>query len=184
MQNFRVLVNSGTSCYGTNLERVQQRGTAAHNTVTVNDLDSSQVWSGFRVAKRAYPFDFHSVDSRGNLTISCSHGGYKRLKDSVIHQRSWNFFPDSMTITDKLIGNFESAKAHYFFHPDIHVSDNSNSFVLTLPNHIKCVMKISGGEATLVETVWNPEFGKSVASTGLVIAFTEDKIDCSISGYT
>ena len=49
----RIFVNSGISEYGLSEERLRQRQTKAHNTVSVNDLSSSQVWSGFRVAKRA-----------------------------------------------------------------------------------------------------------------------------------
>jgi len=37
----RLLVNGGTSCYGMSAERLRQRGTAAHNTVVVDGLDSS-----------------------------------------------------------------------------------------------------------------------------------------------
>ena len=51
----RVLVNSGTSCYGLGPERLRQRGTAAHNTVVVDGENSSEVWGGFRVAGRARP---------------------------------------------------------------------------------------------------------------------------------
>ena len=40
----RVLVNSGTSVYGIGAERLRQRGTAAHNTLTVDGADSSEVW--------------------------------------------------------------------------------------------------------------------------------------------
>ena len=49
----RVLVNSGTSVYGLSLERLAQRKTVSHNTVEIDGKDSSQVWSGFRVANRA-----------------------------------------------------------------------------------------------------------------------------------
>jgi uncharacterized heparinase superfamily protein len=49
----RVLVNTGTSCYGSSPERLRQRGTLAHNTVCLAGRDSSEVWSGFRVARRA-----------------------------------------------------------------------------------------------------------------------------------
>ena len=42
----RVLVNSGTSCYGVGVERLRQRGTTAHNTVVINGDNSSEVWSG------------------------------------------------------------------------------------------------------------------------------------------
>src|SRR5690606_15320930 len=52
----RVLVNGGTSTYEANAERLRQRGTAAHNTVVVDGQDSSEVWSAFRVARRARPW--------------------------------------------------------------------------------------------------------------------------------
>ncbi|MFM8892755.1 MAG: heparinase II/III family protein, partial [Planctomycetia bacterium] len=64
----RVIVNSGISCYGTGEERLRQRGTAAHSTVTVEGLDSSEVWSGFRVARRARPFGL-ALDDDG---VRCS----------------------------------------------------------------------------------------------------------------
>jgi uncharacterized heparinase superfamily protein len=44
-----VVGNGGTSRYGTSPERVRERGTAAHSTVVVDQEDSSEVWSGFRV---------------------------------------------------------------------------------------------------------------------------------------
>ena len=53
----RVLVNSGTSRYGSGPKRDWERSTAAHNTVEVDGQSSSETWSGFRVARRAYPFD-------------------------------------------------------------------------------------------------------------------------------
>lgn len=53
----RVIVNGGTSRYGTGPERSAERGTAAHSTVEIDGQDSSEVWGGFRVARRARPFD-------------------------------------------------------------------------------------------------------------------------------
>ena len=45
----RVFVNSGTSEYGLSPKRLNQRKTAAHNTVEVDGKDSSQVWSGLEL---------------------------------------------------------------------------------------------------------------------------------------
>ena len=53
----RLLVNSGISRYGTSLIRQFERSTEAHNTVAIDNKNSSEVWSGFRVARRAYPLD-------------------------------------------------------------------------------------------------------------------------------
>ena len=52
-----MLVNTGISQYGEGKERNRQRSTAAHNTVEVDGENSSEVWAGFRVARRAFPIE-------------------------------------------------------------------------------------------------------------------------------
>src|SRR5690606_18932694 len=53
----RVIVASGVSTYEPGPERSRQRGTPAHNTITVDGRDSSEVWASFRVGRRARVFD-------------------------------------------------------------------------------------------------------------------------------
>ena len=65
----RVLVNSGISQYGEGAERHRQRSTAAHNTVEVESANSSEVWAGFRVARRANPFDVDLQESKGQVRL-------------------------------------------------------------------------------------------------------------------
>ena len=76
----RVLVKSGTSEYGIGAERLRQRGTAAHNTLVIEGQDSSEVWSGFRVARRACPFGLFCRSVGGTAIVECSHDGYRRLR--------------------------------------------------------------------------------------------------------
>jgi uncharacterized heparinase superfamily protein len=183
LQNFRVFVNSGTSCYGVSEERIHQRGTACHNTVMINGVNSSQVWSGFRVAKRAYPFNFLVEGNEIDLKISCSHDGYKRLKNPVTHRRDWYFKNDAMTVLDSMVGPYKTAEAYYLFHPDIIVSAFQDHFILTLPNLSEIILKTSGGKARLIDAFWYPEFGKSIPTKSMVIDATEDKISISITGF-
>lgn len=184
LQNFRVFVNSGTSCYGLSEERVRQRSTSAHNTVMINGVNSSQVWSGFRVAKRAYPFALLVEGNDLDLKVSCSHDGYKRLKPPIVHRRVWYFADDAMTITDSLIGHYKTAGVYYLFHPKIVVSAVLDHFVLMLPNLTEIIIKISGGEPRLINTFWYPEFGQVVPTNGLVIDANSDNVIMSITGYT
>ena len=102
----RVLVNSGTSCYGEDAERQRQRSTAAHNTVTVDGEDSSEVWAGFRVARRARPKDLsiHQVGER--VSVSCAHDGYRRLPGRVTHRRNWRLAGNALRVTDMIEGQF------------------------------------------------------------------------------
>ena len=91
----RVIVNGGTSRYGSGPERLAERGTAAHSTVQIDGADSSEVWGGFRVARRARPRDVRvhpGLDPlppvlspaaagacAGVLEVSAAHDGYCRL---------------------------------------------------------------------------------------------------------
>jgi uncharacterized heparinase superfamily protein len=78
----RVFVNSGTSEYGTGTERQRQRGTAAHNTVVVEGRDSSEVWAGFRVGRRARPRNVQVAQYADRLHVEASHDGYRYLKQA------------------------------------------------------------------------------------------------------
>ena len=115
----RFLVNGGTSCYGTSAERLRQRGTAAHNTVTVDGQDSSEVWGGFRVARRAYPAGLSLLEDANCLQVSCSHDGYRRLKGRPVHTRMWFLNADALCVEDNVTGRYREAVAHYRFHPDV-----------------------------------------------------------------
>lgn len=46
------IVDTGISTYEKNARRQYERSTVAHNTMTVNGADSSEVWGGFRVGRR------------------------------------------------------------------------------------------------------------------------------------
>ena len=118
----RVIVDSGTSCYGTSAERLRQRGTAAHNTVIINNENSSEVWAGFRVARRAYPIDFKIEQLNGTILVSCGHDGYKRLLGSPMHYRHWQMENNKIVITDSIAGSFQNAVGRFHFHPDISVT--------------------------------------------------------------
>jgi hypothetical protein len=48
-----LIVDQGVSTYNNTENRNFERSTKAHNTVTVNDLNQSDVWDSFRIGKRA-----------------------------------------------------------------------------------------------------------------------------------
>lgn len=79
----RVVVDSGTSTYTIGPTRTWQRSTAAHSTVTIDGADSSEVWGGFRVARRARVQDVQISPERA--VVSASHDGYMRLPGKPQH---------------------------------------------------------------------------------------------------
>ena len=57
--------------------REYQRQTRAHNTVVVDEKNSSEVWSTFRVADRAEVISRSAkVCSAGRILLCASHDGY------------------------------------------------------------------------------------------------------------
>ena len=64
--------------------------------------NSSEVWSGFRVAKRAVPFNIqvHSIPETDNkISFQASHNGYLRLKNKAIHTRKFNLSNNELSFT-------------------------------------------------------------------------------------
>jgi len=172
----RVLVNTGTSVYGTGLERQRQRGTAAHNTVIVDGADSSEVWGGFRVARRARPFGLTLVRDEHSVTISCSHDGYRRLKGSPVHRRTWRLRAEGLRVEDRIAGHCRSAEARFHFHPAVRCMLDVSRLagLITLPSGRTISWRACGGQAKLVNTTYHPEFGASVPNTCLIVPLAEN----------
>lgn len=103
------IIDIGTSTYEANEVRLFERGTSTHNTVTVLDKNSSQVWSSFRVGQRAKV----KILRDEKMYIAARHNGYRNLKTT--HQREWKFEIDMIEITDSLKGKFTFGTAHLWF---------------------------------------------------------------------
>lgn len=120
VQDRPVVVNSGISVYGTGPDRQWQRSTAAHSTLYLDDVDSSEVWAGFRVARRARVHDVEVHQLEGERwSVKASHDGYLRLPGRNIHQRQWDVYPLKLSVTDSIKGTFRKAVVRYYFHPDL-----------------------------------------------------------------
>lgn len=163
----RVVVNSGTSQYGLGPERLRQRGTAAHSTVTVDSTDSSEVWSGFRVARRARPYGLELQA----CTVTCTHDGYRRLHGCPTHRRSWQLAEHSLKVVDTIAGDFQEAVARYYLHPAVQVISEGKDIFLRLPEGRVVRWFAVGGTARVVSASWHPEFGLSVPCKCIEISF-------------
>jgi len=166
----RVVVNSGISCYGESQDRLWQRSTAAHNTVVVNRENSSEVWSGFRVARRAKVQILAIEENDDVVRISAWHDGYKRLSGKNIHKRDWIFNENSITIKDEVNGPFSTAEIYYYLHPDIFLSKTGqNQFLLKLPDNKKISFGVDGGKPECAVSAWHPMFGCSKPNTCIIV---------------
>lgn len=166
--NQRVVVNGGTSQYGMGKDRLSERGTSAHSTVEVAGTNSSEVWSGFRVSRRAYPFDLE-VQS-GNCHVTCSHNGYTHLHGAPVHRRSWKMNKERLQIRDLVLGGKHTALARYILHPDIQVTAVAyNLWHLKLAGGQRLRFMVQSGQGRIEPARFAPEFGKQLPTQSLVI---------------
>lgn len=173
----RMIVNSGTSQYGSGPLRLAERGTAAHNTVVIEDENSSEVWSGFRVARRAYPQCLEISQGKDFISVTCEHDGYKRLHGQAVHKRSWCIRQGKLVMHDRIEGRFKSAMALFHFHPDIQVTAiEHNSYSLRLPiSGEEVQIFILNGFGNIEQSFFSPEFGIRQKSQRLAVHFEPNR---------
>lgn len=171
----RIVTNGGTSEYGTSAIRQVERGTATHSTVTINGENSSEVWGGFRVARRAYPLNLAIAQNEACITVHCSHTGYRRLRGKPVHQREWQWTDCSLQVTDTVSGSVEHAVARFHLHPDIEVVQSKpNDWTLALPRQSVQVF-IEHGSASLEESYYAPEFGIRILRACLAVELIDQR---------
>jgi len=170
----RLIVNSGISCYGASGERLRQRGTAAHSTVEIDGENSSEVWGGFRVARRARPFGLKIEQESHKTSVACAHDGYRRLPGSPVHNRRWLLQEGRLIVTDSIQGEFREAVAYYHLHPDVNIIYNSDAGegILELKTGQSANWSVSGGQVCIEETTWHPGFGLSLPNKIIKVIFT------------
>ena len=161
----KILVDTGTFAYHTDeYWRKYFRGTSAHNTVMVDNLDQSTQQGAFLWTQKAETtvHKWQSTANGGELVAS--HDGYERL--GVKHQRTLNLDGNNLTINDHMDGT-ESHDVAVLFHvaPECTVEKVSDTEVEITRDNIRVRMALPAN--TVLEIVkggecagwYSPEFG-------------------------
>ncbi len=167
----RVFVNTGISKYGLGEQRLKERKTLSHNTVEVDGLDSSQVWSGFRVGKRARITEASSQVLGDKVELKASHNGYYKIYGGPHHQRTVLLGESSLQIKDELDGVFSQAVARFYLHPDLVVTLEKNN-LRVVGKHFELFSDLARHQALLSKTNWHPGFGISQKNNCLEVTFS------------
>ncbi|WP_372763574.1 heparinase II/III family protein [Litorivivens sp.] len=181
----RVFVNGGTSTYEANAERLRQRGTAAHNTLVLDGVDSSEVWSGFRVARRARVCDVaveNAVAER--YRIAASHDGYSRLSGKSVHRRDWCLTPGRLEIHDQVTAYTDHQAIIYFHVEPTWQAVLRDGATVDLVDNVSgqpvCrVESLGGAELRVTPFRWCPRFGEQVKAHSIELHFPVGEGDLS-----
>jgi uncharacterized heparinase superfamily protein len=169
----RMLVNSGTSVYGKGPQRHAERSTAAHNTVEINGENSSEVWGGFRVARRARVHDVEVGETGdGELFIEAWHDGYIRLLGQPVHHRRVVLGSHGLLITDRVTGRYERAVGYFHLHPAVELDSGTDRYsTLRVAGEAVVQAATAYGSTSVVSDHWHPEFGVSQRSSVFRLGF-------------
>lgn len=178
----RIFVNSGTSEYSAGVERLRQRGTAAHNTVCIDDQNSSEVWSSFRVGSRAKILSKQEFATKNQLVVSATHNGYSKIFKKQIHERVFIMECNKLVIRD-IVTKKAKSKAYYYLGPQIKSKLLGTSHgIIETKDGLTFNWSFEGVDnVKLVESTWHPEFGKSIKNNCLVASFTNLQCDFSLA---
>ena len=137
--NRKVITNSGTGRYIDSSERKYQRSSAAHNTVVIDNKNSSEIWGAHRVARRGHVV--HRAIETPNA-LSASFETYA----GITHQRKW-IVPDDRTLQIEDVFTCKDKKEH---HLDIYIHTLEESLRLTTQTMV---------DKKEIITSYSPQFG-------------------------
>jgi uncharacterized heparinase superfamily protein len=166
----RLFVDPGTHSYDRDERRAYDRSTAAHNTVCVDETDSSEVWHIFRVGRRARPIDVNVIANDTQFDASAAHDGYKHL-GGVIHRRRAQLARDeTLAITDQIEGNgSHRLEGGWLLAPGWTATPAENGWRLeregtAVPLYIQGPPEL---RLSIETRPWHPRFGVEIPTTRL-----------------
>lgn len=172
----RVVVNGGTSRYGEDTVRQYERSTAAHSTVRIAEADSSEVWAGFRVGRRARPLGRELQVEALPWRVACSHDGYRHLKGSPTHRREWRLDAHELVVQDDVLPARHAAVARYLLAAPIGLRpDGVGRWRLEEGDRELGCVEVLRGTATVVPAKVTTHFGSLEDTQCLSIALDDGR---------
>jgi len=156
------IVDTGLSTYETNARRALERSTVSHNTVKIGSRDQSEVWGGFRVARRAKIIYLKEDENY----IEATHDGYKYM--GVLHTRKFITNKDTIIIKDNIdsIGKYQGI-AYLHFYPGIQPKIKGNKIII-----LDTEIMVDNADNLTVEIYkYAPEFNKLIDAFQVKIIF-------------
>ncbi|MBK7809868.1 MAG: alginate lyase family protein [Saprospiraceae bacterium] len=107
-QNQPIIVDTGISTYESSQKRLFEKSTSAHNTVNLGNINQSDIWSSFRVGKRARIQILKDQAKHFGAEVTFAS------PDSFKHTRHFILTEHVLTIEDKT-NTLEISTAHFHF---------------------------------------------------------------------
>ena len=165
------IVDTGISTYENDENRHRERSTSAHNTVQIGEEDQSEVWSSFRVARRAKIIDLNEDKN----TIKATHNGYARI--GATHTRAFHFSEKEIFIKDNIHTKKNiPARAFIHFHPSVQAEIKDNMINTNVGK-----IRFEGCKSIeLTSYMYAKGFNNRVEAQKIIITFEKDSLETRI----
>lgn len=160
----RIVVDTGTYEYS-GLKREYDRSTEAHNTLTINKDNQSQVWGNFRVAERGYPSVHKFVSDNEKVEILASHDGYKK-KYGAMHKRKYVHVLNELLLVLDSVNTDSQVESYINLHPDVKFGIHGDEVHIS---HGDLKIRPINAQFSIEETVYHPKFGYEEITTKVIV---------------
>ena len=167
IKGMRVIVDTGVYDYDTSLSREYSRSTKAHNTLEIDDMEQSELWGSFRVARRSNILDVSLVEYKeGDFRFSGSYAPYWSRHGRIFHNRQLSFVNESWKIIDTVNGDgYHKINNYIHLHPDFDCQIISGEYYLVKGDHKIAKVKFLDNVDITIENGWYyPEFGRAISN--------------------
>jgi hypothetical protein len=175
-----LIVDAGVAGYDGHPLREYDRSTRAHNTVSIDGAEQSEVWGTFRMARQATMLD---VTIGGERDMPDFRAAYRPFHGQhLTHERRVTRTRElSWTISDIVRGDAITARSYLHFHPDCSVEGSQGSWVVSSPGRVARVESFGMRGAALTHGWYSSEFGQALRA--MTIEFDADLSTGAPFGY-
>lgn len=182
-----VVVDSGVHGYLRDPLRAYVRSTRAHNTVAIDGREQSEVWSTYRMARRARLREAR-FDASPAFRLAGAYSPYHDPR--AVHRRVVERQPDRWRIEDRVEGAAgKRLQGFIHLHPDFEARIDGDQ-VLATAGTVEVVVETFGADAVVIhrgatepaQGWYSPEFGMALAAP--VIELRVERNDGRAFGYT
>ena len=174
-----IVVDAGVYEYAVGEMRDYVRSTRAHNTVSVDGDEQSELWSAFRVARRAKKLHTHITQTSEGAIFNGGFEGFYAIRGRAKHLRKANI---SMEKTGKAIAHVciedeiqvrgeHKAESFIHLHPRIDCKDQGEGNIQLNLNG-ECVANVMIDKSCsykIEHSFYCPEFGKKFDNSMIVL---------------
>ena len=171
----RLFVDPGTHSYDRDATRRYDRSTDSHNTVCIDETNSSEIWHIFRLGHRATPNVIRADLTGHSMTAEASHDGYRRLPMPQTHTRRVHVENDGpLEIVDRVDGGGRHrVSGGLLLAPEWTAKSCPSGWEVSCDGQVVRVTVKSTDDIQLSmqQRVVHPEFGLELTTTRLTWSF-------------